>query len=114
MLISQNPDFFSFREIQIFFYFTKSRFRNFAKSIFRKIQLAASSLIESMSMPRSSITWIGPIVSSWVIGDPQIVNHDEEGAEICAALRFRWFSYNNVMQDMVHKANHISQNPVSR
>ena len=40
MLISQNPDFFSFREIQIFFYFAKSRFRNFAKSIFRKIQLA--------------------------------------------------------------------------
>ena len=65
----------------------------------------ASSLIESMSMPRSSITWVGPIVSSWAIGDPQIVNHDEEGAEICAALRFRWFSYDDVMQDMVHKAN---------
>ena len=57
------------------------------------------------SMPRSSITWVGPIVSSWAIGDPQIVNHDEEGAEICAALRFRWFSYDDVMQDMVHKAN---------
>ena len=48
----------------------------------------ASSLIESMSMPRRSITWVGPIVSSWAIGDPQIVNHDEEEAEICAALRF--------------------------
>ena len=63
---------------------------------------AASSLIESMSMPRSSITWFGPTVSSWAIGDPQIVNHDEEGAEICAALRFCWFSYDDVMQDMVH------------
>ena len=51
----------------------------------------------SMSMPRSSITWVGPIVSSWAIGDPQIVNHDEEGAEICAALRFSWFSYDDVM-----------------
>ena len=73
----------------------------------------ASGLIESMSMPRSSITWVGPIVSSWAIGDPQIVNHDEEGAEICAALRFRWFSYDNVMQDMVHKANQqvINGNP---
>ena len=66
----------------------------------------ASSLIESMSMPRSSITWVGPIVSSWAIGDSQIVNHDEEGAEICAVLRFRWFSYDDdVMQDMIHKAN---------
>ena len=46
----------------------------------------ASSLTESMSMPRSTITWVGPIVSSWAIGDPQIVNHDEEGEEICAAL----------------------------
>ena len=52
-----------------------------------------------------SITWVGPIVSSWAIGDPQIVNHDEEGAEICAALRFSWFSYDDVMQNMVHKAN---------
>ena len=34
----------------------------------------ASSLIESMSMPRSSITWVGPIVSSWAIADPQMVN----------------------------------------
>ena len=55
--------------------------------------------------PRSSVTWIGPIVSSWAIGDLQIVNHDEEGAEICSALRFSWFSYNDVMQNMVHKAN---------
>ena len=72
----------------------------------------ASSLIESMSMPGSSITWVRPIVSSWAIGDPQIVNH-EEGAEICAALRFRWFSYDDVMQDMVHKANQqvIDGNP---
>ena len=31
------------------------------------------------------------------LGDPQIVNHDEEGAEICAAFRFRWFSYDDVM-----------------
>ena len=67
----------------------------------------ASSLIESMSMPGSSVTWVGPIVSSWAIGDPQIVNHDEERAEICAALRFRWFSYDDVMQDMVHKAGHF-------
>ena len=44
-----------------------------------------SSLIESMSMPGSSITWVGAIVSSWAIGDPQIVNHDKERAEICAA-----------------------------
>ena len=58
-----------------------------------------------MSMPRSSITWVGPIVSSWAIEDPQIVNHNEEGAEICAALRFRWFSWDDVMQDMVQKAN---------
>ena len=65
----------------------------------------ASSLIESVSMPRSSITWAGPIVSSWAIGDPQIVNHEEEGAEICAALRFSWFSYDDIMQDMVLKAN---------
>ena len=73
----------------------------------------ASSLIESMSMPRSSITWVGPIVSSWARGDSQIVNHDEEGAETCAALRFRWFSYDDVMQDMVHKANQqvINGNP---
>ena len=33
------------------------------------------------------------------------MNHDEEGAEIYAALRFSWFSYDDVMQDMVHKAN---------
>ena len=59
----------------------------------------ASRLIESMSMPRSSITWVGPIVSSSAIGYPQIVNHDEEGAEICAALRFHWFSYDDVMQE---------------
>ena len=73
----------------------------------------ASSLIESMSMPRSSITWVGPIVSSWAIGDPQIVNHDEEGAEICAALRFSWFLHDDIMQDMVHKANQqvINGNP---
>ena len=73
----------------------------------------ASSLIESMSMPRSSITRIGPIVSSWAIGDLQIVNHDEEGEEICAALRFGWFSYDDIMQDMVHKANQqvINGNP---
>ena len=73
----------------------------------------ASNLIESMSMPRSSITWVGPIVSSWAIGDPQIVNHDEERAEICAALRFSLFSYDDVMQDMVHKANQqvINGNP---
>ena len=58
-----------------------------------------------MSMPRSSITWVGPIVFSWAIGDPQIANHDEEGADICAALRFCWFSYDDVMQDMVRKAN---------
>ena len=64
-------------------------------------------------MPRSSITWVGPVVSSWAIRDPQIVNHDEEGAEICAAIRFRWFSYDDVMQDMVHKANQqaIDGNP---
>ena len=48
MLISQNPDFFSFREIQIFFYFAKSRFRNFAKSIFRKIQLADQTLTHGL------------------------------------------------------------------
>ena len=54
----------------------------------------ASSLIESMSMPRSSVSWVGPKVSSWAIGDPQIVNHDDE---ISVALRFRWFSYNDVM-----------------
>ena len=73
----------------------------------------ASSLIESMSMPRSSITWVGPIVSSRAIGDSQIVNHDEERAEICAALRFCWLSYDDVMQDMVHKANQqvINGNP---
>ena len=73
----------------------------------------ASSLIESMSMPGSSITWVGPIVSSWAIGDPQIVNHDEEGAEICAALRFSWFLHDDIMQDMVHKANQqvINGNP---
>ena len=73
----------------------------------------ASSLIESMSMPRSSITWVGPTVSSWVIGDPQVVNHDEEGAEICAALRFSWFSYDDAMQDVFHKANQqvINGNP---
>ena len=43
-------------------------------------------------------------------GPPECVNHDEE---ICAALRFRWFSYDDVMQDMVHKANHqvINGNP---
>ena len=66
-----------------------------------------------MSMPRSSITWVGRIVSSLAIGDPQIVNHDEEGAEICAALRFRCFSYDGVMQDMVPKANQqvIDGNP---
>ena len=41
------------------------------------------------------------------------MNHDEEGAEICAALRFRWFSYDDVMQDMVHNANQqvINGNP---
>ena len=74
---------------------------------------SASGLIESMSMPGSSITWIGPIVSSWALEDPQIVNHDEEGAEICAALKFRWFSYDDAMQDMVHKANQqvINGNP---
>ena len=74
---------------------------------------SASSLIESMSMPRSSITWVGLIVSSWAIGDPQIVNHDEEGAEICAALRFSWFLHDDIMQDMVHKANQqvINGNP---
>ena len=73
----------------------------------------ASSLIGSMSMPRSSVTWVGPIVSSWAIGDSQIVNHDKKGAEICAALRFRWFSYDDVMQDIVHKANQqvINTNP---
>ena len=73
----------------------------------------ASSLIEFMSMPRSSITWVGPIVSSWAMGDPQIANHDEERAEICAALRFSWSSYDDVMQDMVHKANQqvINGNP---
>ena len=73
----------------------------------------ASSLMESMSMPGSSVTWVGPTVFSWAIGDPQIVNHDEEGAEICAALRFSWFSYDDVMQDMVHKANQqvINGNP---
>ena len=54
-----------------------------------------ASLIESMSMPRSSVTWVGPIVSSWAIGDAQIVNHDEE------------------VYDMVHKANQqvIDGNP---
>ena len=73
----------------------------------------ASSLIESMSMPRSSITWVGLTVSSWAIGDPQIVNHDEEGAEICAALRFSWFLHDDIMQDMVLKANQqvINSNP---
>ena len=73
----------------------------------------ASSLIESMSMPGSSVTWVGSIVSCWTIGNLQIVNHDEEGAEICAAFRFRWFSYDDVMQDMVHKANQqvITDNP---
>ena len=57
--ISQNPDFinvvenvdfaksrfFLFRRIQIFFYFTESIFRNFAKSIFRKIQLASGNTV---------------------------------------------------------------------
>ena len=73
----------------------------------------ASSLIESMSMPRSSVTWVGLTVSSWAIGDPQIVNHDEEGAEICAALRFSWFLHDDIMQHMVHKANQqvINGNP---
>ena len=32
------------------------------------------------------------------------MNHGEKGAEICAALRFSWFSYDDVMHDMVHKA----------
>ena len=41
------------------------------------------------------------------------MNHDEEGAEICAALRFSRFSYDDVMQDMVDKANQqvINGNP---
>ena len=66
----------------------------------------ASSLIESMSIPRSSITYLG-WPNSFFLGNrgPQIVNNNEEGAEICPALRFRWFSYDDVMQDMVHKAN---------
>ena len=54
MLISQNPDFFSFREIQIFFYFAKSRFRNFAKSIFRKIQLAKEMTMQLTEKMRDS------------------------------------------------------------
>ena len=73
----------------------------------------ASSLMESMSKPRNSFTWVGPIVSSWATGGPQIANYDEEGAEICAALRFSRFLYDDVMQDMVHKANQqvINGNP---
>ena len=54
MLISQNPDSFSFREIQIFFYFAKSRFRNFAKSIFRKIQLAAITPLSAEKLRNNS------------------------------------------------------------
>ena len=40
------------------------------------------------------------------------MNHDEEGEEICAALRFSWFLH-DIMQDMVNKANQqvINGNP---
>ena len=65
--ISQNPDFinvvenvdfaksrfFLFRRIQIFFYFAESMFRNFAKSIFRKIQLADK---QDLNLPGTSQT----------------------------------------------------------
>ena len=63
----------------------------------------ASSLIESMSMPRRSITWVGPIVSSWAIGDPQIVNHDEGLTGICGIraeyrkMRNIWTLRNNLI-----------------
>ena len=60
--------------------------QDFLHSHLQRVSLMC--LIESMSIPRSSVTWVGLTVSSWAIGDPQIVNHDEEGVEICAALRF--------------------------
>ena len=44
MLISQDPDFFYFEESKFFL------FRNFAKSIFRKIQLAIPETVGDRSI----------------------------------------------------------------